>query len=143
MNLLYRLVIIVLCITLSACGTIGPLAVVDYSDLGESKLAKAIAPHLSHDTIPQMKKAIRQLSDDINPLQTNIAREAYVSIGFNCEASPSTKCKFVGSAKFELRNVSAELSALNAHTQRVEILLDYSNKPITLDIQVVRIQNQN
>lgn len=141
MEFLYKSVLLIASITLSACGAIGPLAVVDYSDLGESKLAKAIALELSHDTIPQMKRAIRKLTDDINPLQANMAREAYTSIGFNCEASPSTKCRFVGSAKFELRNVSAELSALNAHTQRVEILLDYSSKPITLDIQVVRTKN--
>ncbi len=118
---------------------LGPVAYVDYSGMGSSEIAKIAASKLLSSP-HHMKEAVRNRIKDIDPLQLESARKAYTSLGFECETAPSTTCRYTGSTKFELRNVSASLSALNAHTMHVDIAIDYREKPIKIEIEFTRSQ---
>lgn len=139
MTIICKLLVLILSVTLSACGMIGPVAYVDYSGLGSSEIAKIIASKILSSP-NHMNEAVRDRIKDIDPLQQESARQAYTSLGFECETGSSTKCRYSGSTKFELRNVSSSLSALNAHTKHVDIVIDYREKPIKIEIEFTRSQ---
>lgn len=128
----------ILIANLSGCMTIGPVAVIDDTGLGQSAVAKAIHSALLVSSENRVNYHVEKLLAEKGIINMQDRRPEMEALGFACANAPSTLCTYTGTMKLSLRNVSDELIRANRILKSVEIIVDWEKTPVKI-VSVIKV----